>query len=764
MSCCSVIAPLEPEPSDLPDPSAWVRDAGAGKLHLDLLVPGIHCAGCIARIEKALNSMPGVTRARVNMSTRRVGVDWRAGKADPADLVKRVAALGYRVQPFDAAMLGAGDDDAAGRELLRSLAVAGFAAANIMLLSVSVWSGAQGPTRDLFHAISALIAIPAIAYAGRPFFRSAFAALKGGGLNMDVPISLAVLLAAGTSLYETLSHGQHAYFDAAVTLLFFLLIGRYLDHRLRARARSAVAELMALSASGATLIEADGGRRYVPLSRVKPGMTVAVAAGERAPVDAVVVKGRSDLDRSLVTGETLPEPAGPGAAVYAGSLNLSGPLELKVQAAGADTFLAEAIRLMEEAERGKARYVALADRIARIYAPGVHLLAAATFFGWLWATGGDIRAAILAATAVLIITCPCALGLAVPVVQVVASGLLFRSGIMVKDGAAIEKLAGIDTVVFDKTGTLTRGRPALVDAGSADGEAMALAAGLARESRHPLSRALAQAAEKHGIQALEAGQIREAPGEGLEGIHAGKRVRLGRAEWCGAEETGEARAAGLTELWLSAGDAPAIRFRFRDEIRADAAATVAALKAAGLEVELLSGDTQAAVRSVADSLGIARFTAAARPADKVARLEQLRAEGRKVLMVGDGINDAPALAAAHVSMSPGTAADVSRTAASFVFLNDRLASICNSFALARRANRAVRQNFALAFAYNLIAVPLAVAGLASPLIAALAMSSSSLTVTLNALRLRIGMFAAHGQAAPAPAAADDATVALRPAA
>ena len=764
MSCCSAIVPPVPEPSDLPDPSAFVRDAGSGKLHLDLLVPGIHCAGCIARIEKALKSAPGVTHARVNMSTRRVGVEWRAGEAEPGDLVARLAGLGYRVQPFDAAALAVGDDDAAGRELLRAMAVAGFAAANVMLLSVSVWSGAEAATRDLFHAISALIAIPAIAYAGRPFFRSAFAALKGGGLNMDVPISLAVLLAAGTSLYETLNHGADAYFDAAVTLLFFLLIGRFLDHRLRERARSAVAELMALGASGATVIDQDGGRRFVALSRIRPGMVVAVAAGERAPVDGVVVKGRSDLDRSLVTGETVPEPVGPGAPVHAGGLNLSGPLELKVSASGADTFLAEAIRLMEEAERGKARYVALADRVAGVYAPGVHLLAAATFVGWLWGTGGDVHAAILAATAVLIITCPCALGLAVPVVRVVTNGVLFRSGIMVKNGAAIEKLSGIDTVVFDKTGTLTRGRPALIDAEAADPVLLTLASGLARESRHPLSRALAQAAAKRGIAPTPLDEVCEVPGQGLEGFSAGRRVRLGRADWCGGKQGGDARAAGLLALWLQIGDRPPTQFLFRDELRADAATTVAALLASGLEVELLSGDSQGAVRAVADSLGMERYTAAARPADKLARLEALRAEGRNVLMVGDGINDAPALAAAHVSMSPGAAADVSRTAASFVFLNDRLASVVETFRLARRANRVVRQNFALAFAYNAVAVPLAVAGLASPLIAALAMSSSSLIVTANALRLGIGRVAARDRAAPMPTAQAETAIAPRPAA
>ena len=399
----------------------WVSESAKGVSHIDLLVPSAHCAGCISRIEGALRGRSEVISARVNLSTKRLAIDWKSDAAGPQDIIDAVQSLGFDARPFlpDAAVANA--SGTAGRELLIALAVAGFAAGNVMLLSVSIWSGADAATRDLFHWISALIALPAIAFSSRPFVRSAFKALSSGYLNMDVPISLAVILAAGMSLYETVTGGAEAYFDAAVMLLFFLLIGRTLDHMMRARAHSAVTQLLSLSARSARVIDENGEKQFADIASIGPGVTVAVAAGERVPVDGIVVHGTSDLDRSIVTGEAAPESIAPGAAVEAGTMNLTGPLEVKVTAAGEDTFLAEVVRLMEAAEQGKARFVRLADRAARIYAPLVHVLALAAFAGWLIA-GVGWHAAAFTAVAVLIITCPCALGLAVPAVQVVASG------------------------------------------------------------------------------------------------------------------------------------------------------------------------------------------------------------------------------------------------------------------------------------------------------------------------------------------------------
>ncbi len=714
------------------DLSGWVTAKENGLSHLDLLVPGMHCAGCISRIEKRLGEIEGVETARVNLSTKRVAIDWRTGQLEPGKLLAAVEDLGFDVRPFAADEPASKASDAVGRELLLALAVAGFAAGNVMLLSVSIWSGAEAATRDLFHWISALIALPAIAYSSRPFLRSAFAALRNGHLNMDVPISLAVVLAAGMSLYETATGGADAYFDAAVMLLFFLLAGRTLDHMMRARAYSAVNQLVSLNAQGATVIEPDGRRRFMVISAVRPGMRLAVMAGERVPADGQVVSGSSDLDRSIVTGEAAPERIQPGDAVEAGTLNLTGAVEIEVSAAGEDSFLAEVVRMMEAAEQGKSRFVRLADRAAAIYAPLVHVVAALTFIGWL-AAGAGWHAALLTAVAVLIITCPCALGLAVPAVQVVASGVLMRSGIMIKDGAVLERLAGIDTVVFDKTGTLTKGNLKLEALPAVSTETLAVAAGLAQHSTHPLSRALAGALANERIAPAVVEDVSETPGYGLRGMLAGREVRIGSRDWTGAPPMPDRAAA---ELFFAAdGEAPQ-RFTFRDDLREDAAPTVSALRAMGFETIILSGDRAETVAAVAGDVGVDSWHAGLKPQDKAAFVSRLEGVGRQVLMVGDGINDAPALAAAHASMAPASASDIGRTAAGLVFLGTGLGSVTKAVRTARWANRLVKQNFALAALYNLIAVPVAIAGLASPLVAAIAMSTSSLVVTGNALRLR----------------------------
>ncbi len=722
--------PLRPDEGSQPvDYSLHVREHGDGVRALNLMVEGLHCAACVWLIESILARQHGVVSGRVNMTTRRLVLMWREAEAEAKDLVGAVNALGYRLVPFDPALM---DAEAARREteLLRAMAVAGFAAANVMLLSVSVWAGHfqdMGPaTRDLMHWLSGLIALPAIVYAGRPFFRSGLAALGSGRLNMDVPISLAVILAAGMSLFETIRSAPHVYFDSAVTLLFFLLVGRYLDRRARGRARSSAEHLLALGATAVTIVEADGTKRLVPPTQVEGGMMVFAAPGDRISVDGRVTEGRSDLDTSLITGETVPVAVDPGAKVFAGTMNLSGPLLLRVDAVGEGTLLAEIVRLMEDAERGRAKYVAIADRVARLYAPAVHLLALATFLGWFLIAGISWQEALLIAIAVLIITCPCALGLAVPVVQVVASGRLMRLGTLVKSGTGLERLARIDTVVFDKTGTLTLGTPHPVGLERIDRGDLDLAASMAQASRHPLARALAAVRPDVPL----ASGVEEEPGRGLK---LGP-VRMGSRSWCGLEG---AEGDG-PELWLARPGREPVRFEFLDRARPDAAETVAALKSAGLGVILISGDRQRVVEAVAEETGINDWHAGEDPAGKCRRLDELRVEGRNVLMVGDGLNDAPALAAADVSMSPSTATDVSQTAADVIFQGRLLAPVAKAVGVARCADRLIKQNFALAFLYNGITVPLAMAGVVTPLIAAIAMSASSIAVIANALRLNRG--------------------------
>ena len=705
--------------------------ADGGAMAMDFHVDGMHCGGCVARIEKALRGADGVRQARANLTSRQLRLVWDGPAEAVNGLARRVEALGFGLSPVTEN--GGGTERREERELLIAMAVAGFAAANVMLLSVSLWSGHEGEmsaaTRDLLHWFSALVALPAIAYAGRPFFRSALAALRHGQLNMDVPISLAVILAASFSLFETIQGGAHIWFDSAVTLLFFLLLGRFLDRRARGRARSAAERFLALHDIAVTVLR--GGRtQVVRPDAVRAGDTVVVAPGERFPVDGNVVTGRSAADRSLLTGEAEPERIAPGDAVNAGTVNLSAAVQVRATATGEQTVLAEIRRLLADAETRRGRFVALADRVARLYAPAVHIAAAATFAGWYLA-GAPAADALLYAIAVLIITCPCAMGLAVPAVQVVASGRLMRRGILVKTGDFLERLTQVDTVVFDKTGTLTHGRPDLLNPEAIPAGALQAAARLAAASRHPLARSLARLAPE--IAPMDG--VSEVPGCGLSAPHPEGEIRLGRPGWAGNAGEDDSSASLLVLARPGHDD---VVFAFGDRLREDAAETIAALKLRGMRVVLLSGDRAPVVDAVADELGIAERHAGQSPVEKTAFLEKLRTEGRKTLMVGDGLNDAPALAAAHASLSPTTAADISQTAADAVFQGVRLGAVTRSMDIAVRANGLIRQNIGLSLTYNAMTVPLAVAGLITPLVAAICMSASSLVVVGNALRLNRG--------------------------
>ncbi len=725
--------PQQPAPRPSEEPTApiapYAETRPDGALDVQLRVDGLHCAACVWLIESVLARQTEVVEARVNLTSRRLRLAWRGGPEPGERLVGLVQRLGYRVVPFDPER-GARETSGEERRLLRALAVAGFAAGNVMLLSVAVWAGVGGEmgraTRDLLHWVSALIALPAVAYAGQPFFRSAWRALGNRRMNMDVPIATAVTLATAMSLYETVRSRPEAYFESAVMLLFFLLVGRYLDLRARGHARSAAERLVALMAQSATVIDAAGNTRRAPAASLAAGDHVLVAAGERIAVDGRVGEGRSSVDKSLIDGESLPADVGPGSSVLAGMVNLAAPLRLTVTATGERTFLAEIVRLMEAAEQGHARLVVLADRVARLYAPVVHLLALATFAAWLFLA--PWQDALLNAVAVLIITCPCALGLAVPAVQVIASGRLLRRGILLKSATALERLAAIDTVVFDKTGTLTLGRLALREDPGIDRSDLLLASALAAASRHPLSQALRRACP----DAAPLAGASEHPGAGLSAAAAEGEIRLGSRAFCGV---GTAQDEGLPELWLRRPGKAAQRFRFVDTLRPDAVRVVRELRQRGKRVLLLSGDRAGAVAALARDLGIGEWQAGLLPQAKCAVLAGLAAEGRKALMVGDGLNDAPALAAAFVSMSPATAADVSQTAADVIFQGQSLEAVAETLAVARQSARRVRENIGFAIAYNVIAVPLAMLGLVTPPLAAAAMSGSSLAVVGNALRL-----------------------------
>lgn len=701
------------------------RMVDAGLRQTDLSVPDIHCGGCLQRIEAALIRLEGVARARANLTNRRVTVVWHGDTPPP--FISALGALGYRAHLHD---IDASDKGRELAQLLRALALAGFASANIMLLSVSVWAGAEAATRDQFHWISALIALPTLSYSGQAFFRSAWRSVRRGTTNMDVPISIGVLLTFGMSLYETIYHGPYAYFDAAVSLLFFLLIGRTLDHLMRERARQAVVGLSRLAARCALLLHPNGTQTYVAVDEIAPGMMILLAAGERVPVNARVIKGASELDCSLVSGESTAVQAAEGTELQAGILNLTAPLTIVATAVAANSFLADIMRMMDAAEAGRASYRRMADRAARLYAPVVHALALLVFVGWI-IVSADAHRAITIAIAVLIVTCPCALGLAVPMVHVVAARRLFELGIMVRDGSAIERLAEIDTVVFDKTGTLTTGRPRVTTQGDTGADKLALAAAMAVHSRHPYSQALAGLS--NGLPQIEFDAIAEYPGKGLEARRGTNVYRMGRPDWVIADGQ-HLEIDPDANVALAINGKGATYFRFDEDLREGARETIAELTRSEIWAEILSGDADRKVEGIAAELGLP-WIAEAQPADKIERVSALRWAGRKVLMVGDGLNDAPALTAADVSMAPGSASDVGRSAADFVQLRDSLDAVPKAIAICRAARALVGQNFALAAVYNVVAIPVAILGHVTPLLAAIAMSLSSVTVVANALRL-----------------------------
>src|SRR6266568_7995581 len=564
------------------DFSHYVRDAGSGLQHIDLAVEGVSCAGCMSKIERGLSAIPDVTLARVNLTDRRVALEWRQGALDPARFIDRLAELGYKAYPFETVRAEALETEQASF-LLRCLGVAAFAALNVMMLSVPVWSGNVTDMipeqRDFFHWLSALIALPAAAYSGQPFFISAFRALRARRTNMDVPISIGIVLALGMSVVETFHHAEHAYFDAALMLITFLVAGRYLDQSMRRRTRAVAGNLAALKAETATKFVGADEISVVPIAAVRPGDIVLLRPGERSAVDGSVIEGQSKIDQSLITGETRPEEAKPGTAVYAGTLNLSGALRVRVAAAAEGTLLAEITRLLENAVQARSRYVQLADRASRLYAPVVHGAALLTMIGWV-AFGASWHDAIITAIAVLIITCPCALGLAVPTVQTVVSGAMFRAGVLLNSGDAVERLAEVDRVVFDKTGTLTLPELDVTNSASIPGEVFELAGRLALASHHPVAAAVARGSN---AKSPLTGVVEE-PGQGVRGFLDGVELRLGRPSFCNADGLANEILSHDPEasvVAFSQGDARHA-LAVRQRLRPDAPAAISALGKRGI--------------------------------------------------------------------------------------------------------------------------------------------------------------------------------------
>ncbi|WP_018158473.1 MULTISPECIES: heavy metal translocating P-type ATPase [unclassified Thioalkalivibrio] len=717
---------------------------GGERREAALMLEGITCAACVWLNERHVQALPGVVSFRVNYSTRRAQVVWDPERIVLSDILKAIRDIGYHAHPYDPGTR----EQAIARErglALRRIAVAALGMMQVMMLAVALWLGAEDTEHEdllqFMRWVAAALTTPVVLYSAIPFYQSAWRDLRHWQLGMDVPVSLAIIVTYLASLYAViLGTGEHVYFESVVMFVFFLLTSRYLELIARQRASHAIDRLDRLVPAIANREDANGQLEAVPVGELVPGDRVRVRPGEAIPTDGVVYAGESTVNRALLTGEPEPHPARAGDAVTGGTVNVDGPLVIEVRRVGAETTLAAIQRLLDRAQTEKPRMARIAEAGTGWFVGAVLILTALA--GLVWYAWIDPARALWVMVAMLVATCPCALALATPVALTATTGALSRLGLLVTRGSALETLPRVDMVCLDKTGTLTVGLPRLVDRTDLQpapegGDWLAWAAALEAHSEHPLARALVEPA---GPSPLRATGIRNRPGQGLQGHIEGHRVAIGGASMlpAGGDMTPEAPAGHplATPVWLVVDDQPVALFWLADTPRPEARDVIQDLRARGLQVVLLTGDRPEAARAFAAQMDIASAEGGLSPEDKLAYVRARQAEGHVVLMAGEGINDAPVLAGADVSLAMGGGTRLAQTQADLVLLSDRLEHLPRALDQARHTRRVIRQNIAWAIGYNVVALPVAAAGLLTPWLAALGMSLSSLLVVGNALRLR----------------------------
>jgi Cu2+-exporting ATPase len=729
----------------LDDPQEWSAfsrplEGHTGCWESHLVIEGMHCAACALTIEDALNKVPGVASASVSAGSHRARVVWQADAVQPSGWMRAVLQAGYRAVPANDAFANQRRRKETRRALWR-WSVAGLCMMQVMMYAWPAYVAMPGDLtaemEQLLRWASWVLTLPVMLFSCGPFFSAAWRDVVQRRVSMDLPVALGMAITFVVSTAGTFDpqgvFGREVYFDSLTMFVFFLLTGRWLELRLRDRTAGALDALMNRLPDSVERQRADGTFERVAVRRLQPGDVVRILPGEAFPADGTVLEGQTLADEALLTGESRPVPRGLGSLVIAGSHNLAAAVRVRVDRTGADTRFAQIVALMEQAAVSRPQLAQLVDRVAKPFLIGV-LLAAAGAAAWWW--GDDPGHALMVAVAVLVVTCPCALSLATPAAMLAAAGALARQGVLVRRLGGLEALAQIDMVVFDKTGTLTRDVMALQSvrtrAGMSEAQALVMAMALAQHSLHPVSRALLVAGRARGLAAGEVQSVQEVPGQGLSGhLPNSGEARLGSSRFCGLDISSPAGPhACLSDAqgWLAT-------FELGEDVRADARDTVAALQAAGIEVQILSGDGEPAVARVAAQVGIARARGGCTPQDKLAFLRQAQQQGRRVAVVGDGLNDGPVLAGAHASFAVGQSVPLARAQADFVVLSDRLDTVGWSLQLARRTLRIVRQNLWWAVVYNAVCVPLAVVGWLPAWLAGLGMASSSLLVVLNALRL-----------------------------
>jgi len=698
------------------------------------LVEGITCAACVWLIEHQLNKLDGVKQCNVNLSNHQLRMQWQSDKTKLSDLLAAIYSIGYKAYPYQSA---AEDklQQTENRNYIKRLGIAGAGMAQVMMYAAALYAGAfdyiSGEHRDFLRWVSLLIATPVVFYSARPFFSAALRNLKNRHLSMDVPVSLAILAAYFASLGSTILGGREVYFDSVCMFTFFLLLGRFLEFRARSRMDQSSHHLTRLLPDTATLME-QGQQRLVAIRDLKPGDTVLVKTAQIIPADGLVLSGQSSTDESHLNGEFIPVAKALGDSVVAGSINVEHPLTIEITDVGQNTKLSGILRLLDQARATKPPIAQLADKIAQYFIATVLVLATVVALSWAFI---DPEHAFWITLSVLVVTCPCALSLATPTALTAATGSLQRLGLLISRGHTLEGLAHISHVIFDKTGTLTTGKLRLQHihplAEHNRHQCNHIAAALEAHSEHPIANAF----EASPLQAFE---IKVHPGQGIEGVIEGQNYRIGRPDFAfaGVTLSPPDNADKQAQWLLLANDtSPMAWFQLDDELRADAAATVKQLGELGLKVELLSGDFSNNVASVAQQLNISDYRSGASPMNKMTYTQALQTDGAKILMVGDGINDIPVLAAADVSIAMTSAADLTKANADAILLSSHLSHLVIAIRHARKTHNVIRQNLTWALLYNLIALPAAALGFIPPYLAALGMSASSLVVVMNALRL-----------------------------
>ena len=743
---------LKPDLNNDFDISEFIVVNQENQFQIDLIVQGLHCGACVWLIENLLKKQKNVVDARINLTQKILRIKWSETKDEGNKLVQIITKIGYKLLPADQEILKKVETNF-DNKIFKALAVAGFGAGNIMLFSFALWFDVgfeiNGSTRKLLHLLSSIIALPVLIYSGRIFFISAFKSLKARLPNMDVPIAIAIFLASIVSMIQTFRGGQNVYFDSAVMLVFFLLIGRYLDFKARKKAFNVASEFSMLQV-GFGRVEIDKKIRILPAKDLCENMILIVAVGEKIACDGIVVDGLSTIDNSLISGESIPQEVKKNSLIYGGSINLSSPLKIKITKNFQNGVLSQIISLINNIENKKNIYIRIADQFSKYYTPIIHILALITFAIWYFYFYANWEIALMNATAVLIITCPCALALAIPIAQTIAISNFLKRGIVMKNGESLEKINNVEYVVFDKTGSITMGKPILKniyeivngnieEIDSAKKEFyLKISASMAKFSKHPIAQSLNNSFSGD----LENIEVIEYNGKGLEANFLEKKVRLGSADFCEIYnqnlqlkiKNSQSEFFANLNCYMNF-DNKNILFTFHDELKSDAKIVVDFLKKINKKVILLSGDIESEVARIAKIVGIEEFYWQKNPLEKAQILQKISDKNINFMMIGDGLNDAPSLALSTVSVSFSKAIDISQNIADIIINSSKLSAIITIFSYSKKVLKIMKQNLILALIYNILALPFAMAGYVVPLIAAIAMSSSSLLVVINSLRL-----------------------------